>query len=236
MERKIEILLVEDERMLAEILCDTLSDREFEVTLAYDGKQALEMMHNRAFDIVVTDVMMPNIDGFTLVKQLRSEGYNIPILFLTARSATEDVVHGFEVGANDFLKKPFAIDELIVRVKALVGRAKGAITEELPDYKLGDFVFQTAESKLVSGSKTIILSAREREVLIRLCRKNGEVVEASALLKELWGDDTFFNLRSLNVYISRLRKHLENIKGVEIISVRGVGYRLKLRAAELKSV
>lgn len=119
---KIKILLVEDERMLAEILSDTLSDRNFGVTLAYDGVQALEIADKEHFDVIVTDIMMPNMDGFTLVKKLRSKGCNTPVLFLTARSATEDLVKGFEIGGNDYLKKPFAIDELIVRVRALAGR------------------------------------------------------------------------------------------------------------------
>ena len=119
-------MMVEDERMLAEILADTLSDRDFDVRLARDGAEALEICRRERFDAVVTDVMMPRMDGYTLVRTLRSEGCRAPVLFLTARSATEDVVRGFESGGNDFLRKPFAIDELIVRVRALVGRVAGA--------------------------------------------------------------------------------------------------------------
>ena len=119
---KIKILLAEDERMLAEILSDTLGDRNFEVVLAYDGAKALEMAPREQFDVIVTDVMMPNIDGFTLVKKLRAQGCKTPVLFLTARNATDDVVKGFELGGDDYLKKPFAIDELIVRIKALAAR------------------------------------------------------------------------------------------------------------------
>ena len=124
MNAKIKLLIVEDELMLAEILSDTLSDRNFDVHLAYDGVQALDMARKESFDVIVSDIMMPDLDGYSLAKKLRSEGYNVPILFLTARSATEDVVKGFEMGGNDFLKKPFAIDELIVRVKALAGRLR----------------------------------------------------------------------------------------------------------------
>ena len=230
MSERIRLLLVEDERMLAEILSDTLSDRGFEVQLAADGEEALARLYESSFDVVVTDVMMPRMDGFTLVKRLRSEGYRMPVLFLTARSATEDVVSGFESGGNDFLRKPFAIDELIVRVRALVGRV--AIEEETPEgpYRLGSLLFYGEQHRLESlEGRMITLSAREGEVLVRLCRKMNRTVEASAILRELWGDDNFFNLRSLNVYISRLRRHLAEDPSVEIISIRGVGYRLTTR-------
>ena len=230
MSERIKLLLVEDERMSAEILSDTLSDRGFEVQLAADGEEALLRVHESPFDVVVTDVMMPRMDGFTLVKRLRSEGYRMPVLFLTARSATEDVVSGFESGGNDFLRKPFAIDELIVRVRALVGRV--AIEEETPEgpYRLGSLLFYGEQHCLESlEGRKITLSAREGEVLVRLCRKMNRTVEASAILRELWGDDNFFNLRSLNVYISRLRRHLAEDPSVEIISIRGVGYRLTTR-------
>ena len=124
MSNNIKILIVEDEQMLAEILSDTLFDRNFDVRLAYDGIQALEAVRKEPFDVIVSDIMMPNLDGYSLAKKLSSEGCSTPILFLTALSATEDVVKGFEIGGNDFLKKPFAIDELIVRIKALAGRVQ----------------------------------------------------------------------------------------------------------------
>ena len=224
-----KILLVEDERMLAEILSDTLRDRNFEVVMAYDGVQALEFASSERFDVIVTDVMMPNMDGFSLVKKLRSRGCNSPVLFLTARSATDDVVKGFEVGGNDYLKKPFAIDELIVRVRALAGRgAKDQATDVT--YILGNYRYIPASGTLqFENTSSIKLAARENAVLLRLCRNMGTTLEASSLLKELWGDDNFFNLRSLNVYISKLRNYLSKDTAVEIISVRGVGYRLEAR-------
>lgn len=215
--------------MLAEILSDTLGDRDFEVETAFDGLEAVEQVRKHTFDIIVTDVMMPRMDGFTLAKRLRSEGITTPILFLTARSATEDVVRGFEVGGNDFLRKPFAIDELIVRVRALVGRV-GRSEQVETHFSIGKIDFSVAEKRLQCGDRQVPLSAREAAVLLRLCRRMGETVEASGLLRELWGDDNFFNLRSLNVYISRLRRHLALDPSVEILSERGVGYRLQVRA------
>ena len=225
MSNNIKILIVEDEQMLAEILSDTLSDRNFDVHHAYDGVQALEAVKRESFDVIVSDIMMPNLDGYSLAKKLRAEGYNTPILFLTARSATEDVVKGFETGGNDFLKKPFAIDELIVRIKALAGRLQ---TKEFAEavYKIGRYEFVPASKVLRIGQCETILPARESEVLLRLCRDLGKTVNTSALLKELWGDDNYFNLRSLNVYITRLRNHFKSDPGVEIESIRGIGYKL----------
>ena len=226
MNNRIKILIVEDEKMLAEILSDTLSDRNFDVRLAYDGIHALEAIKKEPFDVIVSDVMMPNLDGYSLAKKLRNEGCNTPILFLTALSATEDVVKGFETGGNDFLKKPFAIDELIVRVKALAGRAEVMDAQET-SYVIGEYEFNPSSKELTIRGEKTTLAAREAAVLVRLCRRRGHVVEASELLKELWGDDNYFNLRSLNVYITRLRNHLKADPTVEIESVRGVGYLLK---------
>lgn len=226
MNNRIKLLIVEDEKMLAEILSDTLSDRNFDVRLAYDGIHALEVIKKEPFDVIVSDVMMPNLDGYSLAKRLRNEGFNTPILFLTALSATEDVVKGFETGGNDFLKKPFAIDELIVRVKALAGRAEVMDAQET-SYVIGEYEFNPSSKELTIRGEQTTLAAREAAVLVRLCRKRGRVVEASELLKELWGDDNYFNLRSLNVYITRLRNHLKADPTVEIESVRGVGYLLK---------
>lgn len=226
MSNKIKILIVEDEQMLAEILSDTLSDRNIDVHLAYDGLQALDSVRKHVYDVIVSDIMMPNLDGYSLAKKLRGEGYNTPILFLTARSATEDVVKGFESGGNDFLKKPFAIDELIVRIKALAGRLQMQETAETV-YSLGNYEFMPATKVLRINQHETILPARESEVLLRLCRDYGKTVNTSALLKELWGDDNYFNLRSLNVYITRLRNHFKEDDSVEIESIRGVGYRLK---------
>ena len=228
MENKIKLLFVEDERMLAEILADTLSERGFCVTLAADGEEALARWRELKPDIVVSDVMMPRMDGFTLIKRMRAEGYAAPVLFLTARSATEDVVKGFEVGGNDFLRKPFAIDELIVRLKALLGRLASA-EDANEEFSIGRYRFVPAAGRLTIDGRNVTLSARESDVLAALCRNKGQVVESSGLLMKLWGDDTFFNLRSLNVFISRLRHHLSQDKTVEIVSVRGVGYKLRDR-------
>lgn len=211
--------------MLAEILADTLGDRGFEVEAAYDGREAFEAVRRACPDVLVTDIMMPQMDGYTLVRRLREEGFEMPVLFLTARSATEDVVRGFEVGGNDFLRKPFAIEELIVRVKALAGRRVGQECETL--FTLGRYEFDAGRRTLTIDGRVSVLTGRESDVLACLCRRRGETVTAAAMLRELWGDDTFFTLRSLNVFVSRLRRRLGEDPSVEIVSVRGVGYRLR---------
>lgn len=225
-EKKTNLLLVEDELMLAEILTDTLTDKGFNVRTVYDGLSALEAWRKERADVIVTDVMMPKMDGYSLVKALRREGCTAPILFLTARSATEDVVNGFEVGGNDFLRKPFAIDELIVRVNSLLGRTQSIVPNENV-FNIGRFEFYPAESKISSVKGNVSLSAREAQVLLRLCRNMNQTVETEYLLRELWGDDSFYNLRSLNVFVSRLRRHLEEDESVEIVNIRGVGYKLR---------
>lgn len=225
-EKKTNLLLVEDELMLAEILTDTLTDKGFNVRTVYDGLSALEAWRKERADVIVTDVMMPKMDGYSLVKALRREGCTAPILFLTARSATEDVVNGFEVGGNDFLRKPFAIDELIVRVNSLLGRTQSIVPNENV-FNIGRFEFYPSESKISSVKGNVSLSAREAQVLLRLCRNMNQTVETESLLRELWGDDSFYNLRSLNVFVSRLRRHLEEDESVEIVNIRGVGYKLR---------
>lgn len=214
--------------MLAEILSDTLSDRGFEVSLAFDGEEALGRVRQWQPDVVVADVMMPRMDGFTLARRLRKEGCRAPILFLTARSTTEDVVKGFESGGNDYLRKPFAIDELIVRLEALLSRFSPRTEQEERCYEIGAYRLDVPSSRLSFGEEVEELPSREAEVLLRLCRRMGEVVELTALLRELWGEDTFFNLRSLNVIVSRLRRRLARDPRVKILSIRGIGYRLML--------
>lgn len=225
-ENKIKLLLVEDELMLAEILADTLSDHNFEMKLASDGAAALSMWRDFTPDVIVTDIMMPRMDGYTLVKSLRKEGCKAPVLFLTARSATEDVVKGFEIGGNDFLRKPFALDELIVRIRALAGRLGGSNAKG-QRYQIGRYEFVADAGLLILDGEEQQLSTREAEVLKYLCNNIGQTIEAKQILLTIWGDDSFYNLRSLNVFISRLRKRLVDDSGVEIISIRGVGYRLK---------
>ena len=206
----INILLVEDESTLAIIIKDTLEGQGFRIRLAKDGEEGLQSFFREKPDVMVADVMMPRMDGFEMVRRLRKTDSRTPVLFLTARSAINDVVEGFELGANDYLKKPFGMQELIVRIKALLGRA--IRTEDSPArpevYEIGAYVFTPRTQRLLHNGTETELSHRESEILRRLCEQQDQVVDMRAVLLDLWGDDTFFNQRSLHVFITKLRHKL----------------------------
>lgn len=222
---KIKLLLVEDEQTLACIIKDTLNENGFEVDVAYNGEEALAMFRNKKPDVIVTDIMMPTMDGFSFVERVRGQCNKTPILFLSARSSADDVVHGFEKGGNDYLRKPFAMSELIIRVKSLLGKIK-QVEQEVKLFELGSFRFDAKRCTLSIGEKTISLSNRESDVLLFLCRNSGEIVPNRTILLDLWGDDSYFNARSLHVFITKLRHHLSCDQSVQIINLRGVGYKI----------
>ena len=235
MTKQIKILLVEDEATLAIIIRDTLNSQGFQVITAENGERGLQLFFHERPDVVVADVMMPNMDGFEMVRRIRNKDVSTPVLFLTALSETEDVVRGFEAGANDYLRKPFGMLELIVRIKALVGRA--FVPHDIPhddsptQYVIGDYQLDTMKEHLVyaadnADTEIIPLSHRESEILRLLCSSKGEVVDNRDILLELWGDDSYFNTRSLHVFITKLRHKLSRDSQVRIINVRGIGYKL----------
>lgn len=224
----INVLLVEDESTLAMIIKDTLEGQGFRIRLAKDGEEGLQCFFHEKPDVLVADVMMPRMDGFEMVRHIRRSDAVTPVLFLTARSAINDVVEGFELGANDYLKKPFGMQELIVRIRALVGRvlrtARPPRTQAL--FEIGDYVFIPRTQQLLYQGTATGLSHRESEILRRLCEHQDQVVEMRDILLELWGDDSFFNQRSLHVFITKLRHKLNKDKRVRIVNVRGIGYKL----------
>ena len=230
MNETINILLAEDERTLAMIIQDTLDGQGFHVTVADDGEEALRLYAVNKPDVLVADVMMPRMDGFELVRRIRKQDQQTPVIFLTARSAVNDVVHGFEMGANDYLKKPFGMQELIVRIKALLGRACTVAPqpEQVTRFTIGQYLFDAVVQRLthVPTGNRIELSYRESEILRRLCLHPSEVVTSQSLLLELWGDDSFFNNKSLHVFITKLRHRLALDARLRIVNVRGVGYKL----------
>jgi len=223
---KIDVLLVEDELTLAMIVKETLEEKgEFIVHTAKNGEEGLHKFHSLHPDIVVADVMMPQMDGFEMVEQIRESNHEVPVLFLTARSEVNDVVTGFEIGGNDYLKKPFGMGELIVRIKALLNRAY-IQKQKSKQYKIGQYLFDSISQTLfLSGEKTL-LSHRESEILKRLCENRNQVVHTKNLLTELWGDDGYFTTRSLHVFITKLRKKLSKDSSVCILNIRGTGYKL----------
>lgn len=223
---KIHVLLVEDEPTLAMIIRDTLEEQGFRITTAGDGEEGLRAFFDRKPDVLVADVMMPRMDGFEMVRRIRQSDKTTPVLFLTARSAINDVVEGFELGANDYLKKPFGMQELIVRIKALMHKAFVEKESSSDDYDIGNYRFNAVTQQLCFAGNCEELSHRESEILKRLCRNRNEVVNSQSILLELWGDDSFFNSRSLHVFITKLRHKLAKDERIRIINVRGIGYKL----------
>lgn len=226
----INVLLAEDEETLALIIKDTLEGQGFAIRLAKDGEEGIEKFSEQKPDVVVADVMMPRMDGFEMVRRIRRKDQQTPVLFLTARSAMNDVVEGFELGGNDYLKKPFGMQELIVRIKALLGRASHYSAPEkqvsATEFEIGRYRFNAITQCLsYLGNKTE-LSHRESEILRRLCENRNEVTAMQDILIELWGDDTFFNQRSLHVFITKLRHKLARDERIRIVNVRGIGYKL----------
>ena len=227
-EELINILLVEDESTLAMIIKDTLEGQGFRIRLAKDGEEGLQSFFREKPDVLVADVMMPRMDGFEMVRRLRKTDSRTPVLFLTARSAINDVVEGFELGANDYLKKPFGMQELIVRIKALLGRACPSMSDKpaAHTFEIGHYLFNSQTQTLTHTGLTQQLSYRESEILRRLCLNRNQVTDMRQLLLDLWGDDTFFNQRSLHVFITKLRHKLSKDKRIRIVNVRGIGYKL----------
>ena len=206
---KITVLLVEDEQTLAMIIKDTLEENDFIIHTANDGEEGLSLFFELHPDILVADVMMPKIDGFEMVRRIRQTDKQTPILFLTARSTINDVVEGFELGANDYLKKPFGIQELIIRIKALMGKAFLFTENKVANhFEIGSYLFDPVAQTLLHAGTRQELSHRESEILKRLCENRNQVVNTQDVLLELWGDDSFFNSRSLHVFITKLRHKL----------------------------
>ena len=226
---KIKVLLVEDETTLAMIIKDTLEGQEFDICTANNGEEGLRLFFDLHPDVLVADVMMPRMDGFEMVRRIRQTDRSTPVLFLTARSSVSDVVEGFELGANDYLKKPFGMQELIVRIKALLGRActySSRMEQEQHTYQIGDYLFDVRRQLLLYEGNGQELSHREAEILRMLCQNLNYVVNTQDILLSLWGDDSFFNQRSLHVFITKLRHKLGKDGHIRIINVRGVGYKL----------
>ncbi|MDQ6480587.1 response regulator transcription factor [Dyadobacter sp. LHD-138] len=220
-----KVLLIEDETALGMIVKDSLTYRGFTVFYAENGIAGLAQFAEHRPDIVVADVMMPDMDGFTVAAKIRRQDSNVPIMFLTARSQTADVVKGFELGGNDYLKKPFSLDELIVRIEALL-RPRNTTNFSSEVFSIGKYAFDPAKQKLSLDGQEASLSHREAELLRRLCQLRNQVLEKNTVLLELWGDDSFFNGRSLDVFITRLRRYLKDDPQVQIVNIRGIGYKL----------
>lgn len=222
---KDKVLLVEDDTTLAYIIEDALTREGFEVVTAYDGEKGLARFEEVRPDVVVADVMMPRMDGFEMVRRIRLQSAKVPVLFLTARTAIDDVVHGFGIGANDYLRKPFQIVELVVRIKALLRLKNGGEPEDTR-LEVGDCVLDFSSQRLTVGRSTRELSHIEAVILDELLRHPNEVVEARTLMLRIWHNDDYNNLNRLHGFIYKLRRYLSASPRLDILNVRGVGYKL----------
>ncbi|WP_286923802.1 response regulator transcription factor [Flavobacterium sp. UBA4197] len=224
MSSKVTILLAEDEATLGLIIKESLETRDFKVTHCLNGVEALAHFIHEKPDAIVLDIMMPKKDGFTLAQEIRKKDKTIPIIFLSAKSQVQDVVDGFQYGGNDYLKKPFSMEELIVRIHALLGRTGKSNPEE--QLNIGRYRFNYNKQTLEHQALVFYLTHREALVLKLLLENKNEIVDKSFALNKIWGKDDFFNGRSMDVFISKLRKKLTLDSSIQIINIRGRGYKL----------
>ena len=223
-------MYVEDEVNLAKITADMLVRHGFRVKCADNGHAGLEAFGAAHYDICIVDIMLPGLDGYSLVRKIRERDPDVPVIFLTARSLAEDVVKGFESGGNDYLRKPFNIEELVARMNALLNRfLKVQPAKQETVFGIGSYTFDYSLMRLCGNGADITLTHLENELLHRLILNKNNVLPRKNVLLELWGNDTFFNARSMDVYISKLRKHLAADALLSIVNIRGIGYKLIVR-------
>ena len=226
MEEKTKILLCEDDENLGTLLCEYLIAKGFDAVLCPDGEVGFREFQKDKYDICILDVMMPKKDGFTLAGEIRQINSQVPIIFLTAKTMKEDILEGFKIGADDYITKPFSMEELVFRIEAILRRVRGKKNKESSVYHIGRFTFDTQKQLLVIGDKQTKLTTKENELLALLCSHANEILQRDFALKTIWIDDNYFNARSMDVYITKLRKHLKDDDQIEIINIHGKGYKL----------
>ena len=226
MEQQTTILLCEDDENLGVLLKEYLMAKGLRVELQPDGEAGMSAFTKDKFDICVLDVMMPKKDGITLAKDIRNLNSDVPIIFLTAKSMKEDILEGFKAGADDYLSKPFSMEELLYRMEAIMRRVRGKKSKDATVYKLGQFTFDTKKQTLSLNGEDVKLTTKENELLSLLAANANSILERNYALKTIWIDDNYFNARSMDVYITKLRKHLRPDPTVGIINIHGKGYKL----------
>ena len=232
MDDKLRILLCEDDENLGMLLREYLQAKGYNADLFPDGEAGFKAFLKSKYDLVVTDVMMPRKDGFTLAQEIRQANAEVPIIFLTAKTLKEDILEGFKIGADDYITKPFSMEELTFRIEAILRRVRGKRNRESTVYKIGRFTFDTQKQILSIGDKQTKLTTKESELLGLLCAHANEILQRDFALKTIWIDDNYFNARSMDVYITKLRKLLRPATGIEIINIHGKGYKLIVPANE----
>jgi two-component system OmpR family response regulator len=225
--KNIRILLAEDDSNLGSLLRNYLAVKNMETNLFGNGLSALESFSVKQYDLCILDIMMPEMDGLTLAKEISKINPAIPIIFLTAKNQKVDILEGFRTGADDYITKPFLMEELLYRIQAILKRTKtSAAPKKQEQYTIGKYTFEPLKQMLAFGDKSVKLTTKESELLELLCQHGNEILERNFALKSIWIDDNYFNARSMDVYITRLRKYLKNDPSVRIINVHGRGYKL----------
>ncbi len=238
MNKKIKILLVEDDPNFGSLLKSYLELADYEVVLKQDGKQGLTCFRNNSFDLCILDIMMPEMDGFTLAMEIKKINDIVPLIFLTAKTLKEDVIEGFRIGADDFLTKPFDSEVLLYKISAILKRKSSGELDQDEDYvdiNIGSYKFNYRFRKLTYGKQVYTLSPKESGLLNMLCKARDGVLSRSDALNKIWGADNYFTARSMDVFIARLRKYLKDDPSVEIINIHGNGFRLVIRSGPISA-
>lgn len=229
MSRKLNILLAEDDDNLGLLLHTFLKTKGFQVELARNGKIAFEKFNESAFDFCIFDVMMPEMDGFTLAKEIREIDKKVPILFLTAKAMKEDKLEGFSLGGDDYMTKPFSMDELLARIEAILRRTDLNLEDEETTVMIGKIKYDPISRLLYTGEEPVKLTTKENQLLKLLCKNQNEILDRQSALRAIWGDDNYFNGRSMDVYIAKLRKLLKEDERIEIMNVHGKGFQMLVK-------
>jgi DNA-binding response OmpR family regulator len=227
--KNIKVLLAEDDKNLGEILKTYLEAKGYPVKLSTNGDEALQLFSRENFDICILDIMMPVRDGFSLAREIRKKDKKIPIIFLTAKSLQDDIVKGFQLGADDYITKPFSMEVLLMRISAVLRRSVVSEKNNSPRsnvFKIGKIIFDHNRQLINYLGKEQKLTSKEADLLKLLCETPNEVLDRSVALKEIWRDDSYFNARSMDVYITKLRKFLRDDPEVELLNVHGVGFKI----------
>jgi len=229
MSDQLRILLAEDDANLGSLLCTFLKAKSYKTELAVNGKEALKKFHMMPFDFLILDVMMPELDGFAVAEEVREIDKNIPILFLTAKAMKEDKLKAFDLGADDYITKPFSMEELLARINAISKRTFTQVTKsESRNFEIGSAVFNPNTRILSIVGEERKLTTKESQLLNLLCKNQNEILDRQATLRAIWGDDNYFNGRSMDVYIAKLRKLLKEEPRIEIMNVHGKGFKLSV--------
>jgi two-component system OmpR family response regulator len=227
---KIKVLLAEDDSNLGTLLKEYLDAKGYNTTLAINGKQGFEYFSKGKFNICILDVMMPLKDGFTLAKEIKAIDENVPIIFLTAKSMQEDTLEGFKAGADDYITKPFSMEELLLRIKAILKRTNNTSpASDEKDFSFGNCKFDYMRQIINIHGVQYKLTTKEAELLRLLCANINQVLDRNIALKSIWQDDSYFNSRSMDVYITKLRKYLKNDSSIELLNVHGKGFKLLVK-------